>query len=208
MPIRENRSLQVGMLGAVLVSAAIVPGIGVLFALACVVLSLVLFPASRGPTFAMAWRSPALSVLFGTIVGVMTGLTFSLVIEPLLAAWTGDPVDLSDFDAVRGNMRNYLILMAVGLGFGGVVEEIVFRGHVIGWGRKVFGEQVALPLAIVSACVFGIAHMYQGWSGVLSTGAIGLIFGLLYVACGCRLLPCIAAHMATNAVGITLIYLG
>jgi hypothetical protein len=31
---------------------------------------------------------------------------------------------------------------------------------------------------------------------------------LIYLACGCRLLPAIAAHMAVDAIGITEIYLG
>jgi membrane protease YdiL (CAAX protease family) len=56
--------------------------------------------------------------------------------------------------------------------------------------------------------VFGITHLYQGWTGVCSTGIIGLGYGFTYLATGRNLLTSIFAHMTLNAIGATELYLG
>jgi membrane protease YdiL (CAAX protease family) len=56
--------------------------------------------------------------------------------------------------------------------------------------------------------VFGAAHVYQGLSGAISTGLIGLGFALLYVGTGKRLLAPVLAHMTLDAIGVTQLYLG
>ena len=108
----------------------------------------------------------------------------------------------------QDNFANYLVLLAIGLVFGGVVEEIVFRGLVIGWEAISFGERAAVPLLLLSSVVFGLGHLYQGWSGVISTGLTGLAFGAIYLAAGRKLLPAMLAHMTLDAIGITMLYLG
>ena len=81
-------------------------------------------------------------------------------------------------------------------------------GFVIGWGTQLFGDKSGLLLAFLSAAAFGAAHLYQGIAGVLSTGLTGLIFGILYLLTGRKLLPVVLAHMTVNFIGITQIYLG
>lgn len=196
------------LIAGVFLPALLLPGVGALVSALVVALALILLSNSRRPTLALVWRSVPASILLGMAVGTATAIGFSVAVEPLIAALTGEPVDLSDFDAVRGSVPNYLVMLAVGLIFGGIVEEVIFRGAVIGWGSAAFGKRLAWPLAVLSATVFGITHLYQGWSGVISTGLMGLILGALYVLCSRRLLPCIAAHMTNNAIGITAIYLG
>jgi membrane protease YdiL (CAAX protease family) len=41
----------------------------------------------------------------------------------------------------------------------------------------------------VTAIVFGWAHLYQGLTGVLATGALGGLLAILYAATGSLLLP-------------------
>jgi membrane protease YdiL (CAAX protease family) len=41
---------------------------------------------------------------------------------------------------------------------------------------------------IVSSICFGFAHAYQGCAGILSTGILGIVFGLVFIASG-SLLP-------------------
>ncbi len=65
-----------------------------------------------------------------------------------------------------------------------------------------------IPLVVLSSAVFGAAHLYQGLSGAISTGLIGLGFALLYVGTGRKLLAPALAHMTLDAIGITQIYLG
>ena len=56
--------------------------------------------------------------------------------------------------------------------------------------------------------MFGAAHLYQGLSGAISTGLIGLGFALLYVGTGKKLLAPVLAHMVVDAIGVTQLYLG
>lgn len=59
----------------------------------------------------------------------------------------------------------------------GVWEELLYRGFLM-W---VFTPLMGVVGAIVlSSFLFGIAHIYQGWKGVLRTGAVGLVFAAAY----------------------------
>jgi uncharacterized protein len=69
------------------------------------------------------------------------------------------------------------IVVALTAGF---CEEFLYRG----WLLNVTGaalHSVWLGLLVSSIC-FGFAHLYQGQSGMLSTGVLGAVFGLIYMA--------------------------
>lgn len=77
----------------------------------------------------------------------------------------------------------------------GIVEEIVYRGFVIWY----LGLYMPLWLAVaVSSIAFGLAHSYQGPSGALRCGLVGLAFGLYYVFTGSIWLP-IIGHIMLDA---------
>jgi membrane protease YdiL (CAAX protease family) len=48
-------------------------------------------------------------------------------------------------------------------------------------------------LPLIPGAVFGIAHIDQGATGILKTGAIGILLGYIYVATG-SLIPVMALH--------------
>jgi membrane protease YdiL (CAAX protease family) len=62
-------------------------------------------------------------------------------------------------------------------------------------------------LVVVNAG-FGLAHLYQGVSGVVETTWAGLLLGALYLATGRNLLAPMIAHFVSNTIDFTLIYLG
>lgn len=39
-----------------------------------------------------------------------------------------------------------------------------------------------MVIAIITSIVFGLAHAYQGWKGILITGVMGFAFARLYIA--------------------------
>ena len=62
---------------------------------------------------------------------------------------------------------------------------------------------------VVSALIFGLGHIYLGWSHVLRTGIVGLIYAVAYVLTGSLWVPMLlhavmdimsgnAAHAALN----------
>lgn len=191
-----------------LLPAVLVPGLGVLISLAIVVTVLIFLHSARAPTLALRDRSVGASVAIGIAAGLGVVLVFGLIVEPVIERLTGSSVDLAALEGIEGDLGAFLLLLALGLLFGGIVEEVIFRGYVVGWGTALFGARAAPWLVLLSAVVFGVSHLYQGVAGMFATGLVGLAFGLLYLWMNCRLLPVIVAHMTVNAYGITMLYLG
>ncbi|WP_054837518.1 CPBP family intramembrane glutamic endopeptidase [Metallosphaera hakonensis] len=81
------------------------------------------------------------------------------------------------------DLKVIAVLTAVVAGF---VEEIVFRGFVVTLTR----EKGVLRSTLLSACLFGLAHLEWGFGGVLGTFLLGL--GMAYVMySGRSVIPCI-----------------
>lgn len=79
----------------------------------------------------------------------------------------------------------------------GLCEEFLYRGFAM----AVIGR-AALPTGVVillSSVLFGLAHLYQGRSGFVSTLVLGLMFGLSRSALG-SLLPVIVWHAGVDVV--------
>jgi membrane protease YdiL (CAAX protease family) len=82
--------------------------------------------------------------------------------------------------------RRWFVLVAV---TAGVCEEILYRGFLIQYFREL-PVHVGLTEALVgSACVFGIAHVYQGIIGIVQTAVLGALFGVLFVTTGSLFFP-------------------
>jgi hypothetical protein len=63
----------------------------------------------------------------------------------------------------------------------GICEELLYRGYVI-WYLSHW-----LPIfsaAALSALVFGVGHVYQGWRGMLTTGMVGAFLAAVYIVTG------------------------
>jgi len=190
-----------------LAPAAAVPN-GTLFSIPIVLATLWLVKDSRQPTLALWPTDRTRWLIIGVGAGIVVWALFQFLLDPMLESWFGK-IELGNYTQVEGNLSNYLVLLALGFVFGGIIEEVVFRSFIIGWGSHLFGERATIPLLLLSTVVFGVAHWhYQGISGGLDTGLSGLAFGILYIAAGRKLLPAMLAHATVDAIGITMLYLG
>jgi membrane protease YdiL (CAAX protease family) len=82
----------------------------------------------------------------------------------------------------------------------GLCEEFLYRGFAM----AVIGR-TGLPTGLVilsSSILFGLAHLYQGRAGFMSTMVLGLLFGISRVGLG-SLLPVIAWHVGVDVVAGT-----
>jgi membrane protease YdiL (CAAX protease family) len=82
----------------------------------------------------------------------------------------------------------------------GVCEEVLYRGYLIWYLATGLGRW---PAVLVAGVVFGIAHFYQGKAGVLKTGVIGVLTGVLYAGTG-SLLWSMLTHAAIDLQGGTI----
>jgi membrane protease YdiL (CAAX protease family) len=90
--------------------------------------------------------------------------------------------------------RRWFAAVCVG---GGIFEELAYRGFLFYYLGMVFPHSNIVEKVVVSALLFGIMHIYQGWRGIASTGAAGLLMAGFYVAGGNLLLP-VVAHIIAN----------
>ena len=89
----------------------------------------------------------------------------------------------------------------------GIIEEIFFRKMVMDWALSM--EYGSLTQIILTALLFGLAHglwvLLRGELSIvlpviLSTGVLGALLGILYIAGERNLFPCIFAHTTINLV--------
>jgi len=81
-------------------------------------------------------------------------------------------------------------------------EEVVFRGFLLPRLRHLTG---AWWLAIAfGAVAFGAGHLYEGWTAVVQTIALGAFFGAAFVFRG-RLLPVVVAHASFDVIVFALL---
>lgn len=77
-----------------------------------------------------------------------------------------------------------------------ICEEFIYRGFIQHVFEKWSGGYVVAGI-VGSAVMFGMAHLYQGRRGLISTFAIGLIFSGIRFGTG-SLVPALAAHFVAD----------
>ncbi len=152
------------------------------------------------------WKTLACTVAVIVTVFLVGGLVNGV----LLPALGLELPDLSAFKNLPGNGDLLLFWLVMSWISGGVIEEMLARGFFLNRFRDLFQNSAyAFPLAAVAqAALFGLAHFYQGLSGVIATSAIGLVMGIYYLVGKRSLWPLIVAHGMVDTVGVVAIYLG
>ncbi|MCL6453919.1 MAG: CPBP family intramembrane metalloprotease [Alicyclobacillus sp.] len=71
----------------------------------------------------------------------------------------------------------------------GICEEILFRGMAVYVLNRQFSSLGPILTVVITALIFAIAHLYQGWTGMLAAGVIGVVFAFIYLSTGALWLP-------------------
>lgn len=79
----------------------------------------------------------------------------------------------------------------------GVCEEFLYRGFAMA--SLTHANLPAWSAVLISAVLFGLAHLYQGRGGFVATMLLGLLFGFSRIWLG-ALLPVIAWHIGVDMV--------
>jgi membrane protease YdiL (CAAX protease family) len=132
------------------------------------------------------------------------------VTQELLVALTGEYPDLHELEALVGNLPLLLALLAANFVLAAIGEELVWRGFALPRVAGLLGGSRGAwlaALALVNAA-FGLAHLYQGATGVIEAALAGVLLGALYLASGRNLVLPMAAHFVSNAIDFVVIYAG
>ena len=140
------------------------------------------------------------------IIGV--GLAAIVFIAMYISEKAGFRRDLSKFKHVQGNLEVtvYAVLYAfIGAGF---YEEFTFRGFLMQGLAMLFGGSRGawIGACILQGALFGAAHAYQNPLGIVITGTLGILMGLLVLASGRNLWPVIVGHGLFDASRFVLFY--
>ncbi|MEJ2760830.1 MAG: type II CAAX endopeptidase family protein [Gammaproteobacteria bacterium] len=149
-----------------------------------------------GVTFVRGWGE--------VILGIVLFLPFNFLAGQLKAwlqgvGFSAPATPLPDFLTAHGDLEVVLaIVLVTVIAFS---EEIIFRGYLITRFQAITRNAgVALVLA---AFIFSLGHGYEGSSGVITVGVMGLIFGLIYIWRGSLVAP-MTMHFLQDFIGIVL----
>jgi uncharacterized protein len=151
------------------------------------------------------WPRVLLTAAGGTIgLHILIGL----LLKPWITQLTGESVDLSQFEAVRGNPAALLIGLAAVWTEAAFIEEMVFRGFFLNRIADVFFRSRTGWLAgcILSSVLFGLGHQYQGISGMILTGMAGLYFAGIYFIADRNLITPVLVHGLYDTSAFILLY--
>jgi membrane protease YdiL (CAAX protease family) len=186
------------------------PGIGIILSLLGVLAAILLGHTSLAGIGFSPQENWKQTLTLGLALGAGIALLASLLIDPFAEKLTGIPHDISIVDSVRGNLKALLVtilLIWVTVAF---MEEILFRGFLMTELANVLGRSTAALTVniLLTALVFGLAHWYQGKSGVISTGIISILISLIFVLSGFNLWLVILVHGFIDTIALALIYRG
>lgn len=135
-------------------------------------------------------------------------ISYFVLLDPI-EKLTHSNLKLGTFSQLTGNFNLYVSSIIIGWVIGGFFEEIIFRGFMISKFMKHFGKTTGAIIGIVfSSIIFGSLHSYQGISGQILTGLVGLFLALIYVISKRNLWLNILTHGLVNSIIFTLLYSG
>jgi membrane protease YdiL (CAAX protease family) len=152
-----------------------------------------------------SWRRVASLVVAGYAAGIaINGLCTFVVFR-----WLHLPrPDFTAIGELKGHPGEYLYWLAIAFVSAALGEELQFRGFV--WSRLervAGGGRPGLAAAwIGQALLFSLGHVYQGLSGVIVTGGLGLVLGGVYLANRRNLVACMILHGLIDGVSLTALF--
>ena len=156
-------------------------------------------PESWAPILLIALAAAALRICLG-----------DFVIEPLTGRFWPAPIAPAGANEITGNPKVALVALLIVWTFAAFGEEISYRGYLIRRGADVGSRSTAanwIAMLVVSI-LFGYGHYYKGTSGIIDSGAAGLILGSAYLLSGRNLWVPILAHGFIDTVGVIAAFFG
>lgn len=193
----------------ILTSVKRLPDLGVVLSLLVIALVVWLRPGGVEQLGLHPVENWACMLATSLALGVMISLGAVTLLEPLTERLTGVPYDIHLIDPIRGEPGATIRLLILVWVLVAPLEELLFRGFLMNEFALLLGTAhwaLWVNLALTSV-LFGLAHWYQGASGVLSTGIVGVLLGFVFIQADFNLWPVIFTHAFVDTVSLLLVCL-
>ena len=149
-------------------------------------------------------------LVYAPLLGIAIFLIYGYILIPTVTTLTGEPMDFSVFEQFKGDLSASLSLLLyiwISAAFG---EEIVFRGYLMTQFTKFLGSsKISLVLNIlIFGVLFGFIHAYQGISGQIITGIIGMLLAVIFHIRKNDLWFNVVLHGCIDTVAVVYMYYG
>ena len=167
----------------------------------------------------LRWRDVGLTrprnwlraIAIGVFAGAVMEALELFVTQPLLVRLTGRRPNFSDFLALHGNIKLLLVGLAFSWTLAAFGEEMVWRGYLMNRVAGFLGSarraSWIVSLLVVNTA-FGVAHRYQGATGIIDEALMGGILSVIYLVSRRNLTPAIVAHGVADTADSFLFFIG
>jgi membrane protease YdiL (CAAX protease family) len=139
-------------------------------------------------------RQPLVDLVIGLTIGLATAFVINLISVAAIRLWGKDIYSPDIMKSLIPRNQVEWVLIIIPLLLAVAVEELLFRGLMVGGFSTVVNPWA---MALASGVLFGLMHSPQGNLGIVLTGAVGILFGAVFIITG-SLLTVIVAHFALN----------
>jgi uncharacterized protein len=156
------------------------------------------------------YKNWATTFAYGVVAGVVLEAFELFASQPFLVRVLKKQPDLDTFRALHGNIKWTLLAIVGAWTLAAFGEEMVYRGYLMNRVADLFNRRRGAW--IISLFVvhfgFGLAHAYQGMTGVIDEGLQGLLLGIIYLQNNRNLAVPIVAHGVTDTIDFLLMFFG
>lgn len=145
--------------------------------------------------------------LFVTGVTLGAMVLISIFVQPWAYSLSSPP-DISHYAILQQNLPLLISSIVVTFITSAFLQEVIFRAFLINaldvlTGNNSHSIWFAL---VISSIVFGLMHAWQGFSGILLTGIVGFVFGIIYLLNGRRIWPLVIVHGILDTITLVYVY--
>ena len=156
------------------------------------------------------YRNWAATAAWGVGAGLLLEAFQLFVSQPLLVRLLRKQPNLEEIRALTGNFKLTLLFIALAWTLAAFGEEMVYRGYLMNRVADLLDRtRLAWVVSLLAVHIgFGFAHAYQGVTGIIDEGLMGLLLGLIYLGARRNLAVPIVAHGIGDSIDFLLIFFG
>jgi membrane protease YdiL (CAAX protease family) len=145
----------------------------------------------------------------GAIAAIILSAALQYAIMPLLQKFfPNQTINLHDYDFIKGNLVNYILVMIAALIVGGFYEELVFHGFIFTRLEKIFNTHKTVIAFTLTTIIFAVYHFQQGILGMINAGIAGCAYHAFILKNSRNLWYGLFFHTFYDFIGLSFIYAG